>query len=197
MSLKKHLKDPLIGRNPITVETLGICSALAVTMQVKTAIIMSLAMIFVSSFSSLIVSSLRKFIPQQIRLIIQLCIIATLVILTDFIIKAFFFELSQQLTVYVGLIITNCIVLGRTESFAMQNRPLVSFVDGIGNGLGYGMVLLIVSSIRELLGNGSWLNYKVLPESYPQNLFFLLPAGAFITLGLLVWVLNIIRNRCK
>lgn len=195
MTIKKHLKDPLIGRNPITIETLGICSALAVTMQVKTAIIMSLAMIFVSSFSSLIVSSLRKFIPQQIRLIIQLCIIATLVILTDFIIKAFFFELSQQLTVYVGLIITNCIVLGRTESFAMQNRPLVSFVDGIGNGLGYGMVLLIVSSIRELLGNGSWLNYKVLPESYQQNVFFLLPAGAFITLGLLVWVLNIIRNR--
>ncbi len=194
MRLRKVATDPLIGKNPVTVETLGICSALAVTMQVQTALVMGLAMVFVSALSSLTVSMLRKTIPHQIRLVIQLCIIATLVILADLFIKAFFFEMSRQLTVYVGLIITNCIILGRTESFAMHNAPLPSLLDGIGNGLGYGAVLLIVSSIREIIGQGSWCGLNVLPGGYQPNLLFLLPAGAFIVMGLLVWLQNSLMN---
>lgn len=185
--LKKILIDPMIDENPISKQVLGVCSALAVTVKVENALVMSIALIFVVSFSNLIISLMRKAIPNRIRIIVEMSVIATLVILTDQILKAYLFDVSRQLYVFVGLIITNCIVLGRAEAFALQNPPWPSFVDGIGNGLGYGLVLMLVATGREILGFGTWLGFKVLPAGYPGNGLALLAPGAFILLGLLIW----------
>jgi len=185
--LKKVLVDPLIDENPISKQVLGICSALAVTVKVENALVMSLALIFVVSFSNLIISLMRKAIPNRIRIIVEMSVIATLVILTDQILKAYLFDISRQLSVFVGLIITNCIVLGRAEAFALQNPPWPSFVDGVGNGLGYGLILMLVATGREILGFGTWLGLRLLPEGYPGNGLALLAPGAFILLGLIIW----------
>ena len=189
---KVALTDPLLGNNPISNQVLGICSALAVTVKMETAIVMTLAVIFVMTMSNTIVSTLRKFIPNRVRIIVMLAVIASLVILTDQILKAYLYDISKQLSVFVGLIITNCIVMGRAEAFAMQNTPGKSFLDGLGNALGYGMYLMGVSFFRELFGSGTVLNFKVIPESfysagYENVGLFVLSPGAFIILGLLIW----------
>jgi len=184
---RKLLFDPFSDNNPITVQVLGICSALAVTVKVDTAIVMTIALTAVVALSNLIISLLRNAIPSGIRMIVEMAVIATLVIIADQLLKAFLFDISKQLSVFVGLIITNCIVMGRAEAFALQNPPWPSFLDGLGNGLGYGIILLAVASIRELLGFGTWLGYAVLPASYPGNGLALLAPGAFIILGLLIW----------
>jgi len=189
---KVALTDPLLGNNPISTQVLGICSALAVTVKMETAIVMTLAVIFVLTMSNTIVSVLRKFIPNRVRIIVMLAVIASLVILTDQILKAYLYDISKQLSVFVGLIITNCIVMGRAEAFAMQNTPGKSFLDGLGNALGYGMYLLGVSFFRELFGSGTVLNFQIIPESFYsagyENIgLFVLSPGAFIILGLLIW----------
>lgn len=184
---KKLLMDPFSDNNPITIQVLGVCSALAVTVKVETAIVMALALTAVVSLSNFVISLLRNVIPSGIRMIVEMAVIATLVIIADQLLQAFLFDISKQLSVFVGLIITNCIVMGRAEAFALQNPPKESFLDGIGNGLGYGLVLITVASIREILGFGSWLGFKVLPESYVGNGLILLAPGAFIILGLLIW----------
>jgi len=185
--LKKTLIDPLIDENPISKQVLGICSALAVTVKVENALVMSIALIFVVAFSNLIISLMRNAIPNRIRIIVEMSVIATLVILTDQILKAYLFDISRQLSVFVGLIITNCIVLGRAEAFALQNPPWPSFVDGVGNGLGYGLILMLVATGREILGFGTWMGLRLLPEGYPGNGLALLAPGAFILLGLIIW----------
>lgn len=189
----KFVKDPLMDNNPISVQVLGICSALAVTVQMRTALVMSLAVITVTAFSSLTISLFRNKIPSQIRIIVELAIIASLVILVDQILKAYLYDISKQLSVFVGLIITNCIVLGRAEAFALQQKPWPSFLDGIGNGLGYSMFLMTVSFGRELLGSGTLMGFRIIPDSFYaagyQNMgLMVLAPGAFILLGLLVWV---------
>jgi Na+-transporting NADH:ubiquinone oxidoreductase subunit D len=189
----KFFTDPLIDNNPITRQVLGICSALAVTVKVEMAVVMTMAVIFVLTFSNLLVSLLRKYIPLNIRIIVQLTIIATLVILVDQILQAYMYDVSKQLSVFVGLIITNCIVMGRTEAFAMSNGPKDSILDGLGNGIGYGVILIIVSMFREILGSGELYGYKIIPESfyalgYMNNGLMLLAPGAFIILGLLIWL---------
>jgi len=194
--------DPIISNNPITRQVLGICSALAVTVKVDSAIVMAFALTFVLIMSNTIISLLRKKIPSNIRIIVQLTIIATLVIMTDQLLKAFLFDISKQLSVFVGLIITNCIVMGRAEAFAMQNSPKDSFIDGLGNGVGYGMILIVVSMIRELFGSGSILNISIFPASmymanggwYVNNGLMLLAPGAFIVLGLLIWIQRTATN---
>ncbi|NNF98165.1 MAG: NADH:ubiquinone reductase (Na(+)-transporting) subunit D [Desulfobacteraceae bacterium] len=179
--------------NPISKQILGICSALAVTVQLNTAIVMSVALTFVTAFSSLIISSLRNLIPRNIRIIVEVAIIATLVILADEFLKAFLYDISKQLSVFVGLIITNCIVMGRAETFAMANTPYRSFMDGIANGMGYGSVLCGVAFFRELLGSGKLLGFQVVPGAFYQagyedmGLMVLAP-GAFIMIGLFVWL---------
>jgi len=193
--IKNTFIKPLIGDNPISIQMLGICSALAITVQVKTAIVMWLSMTFVVSFSSLIISSMRRLIPRNIRIIVELCIISTLVILADEFLRAFLYDISKQLSVFVGLIITNCIVLGRAESFALSNKPHLAFIDGLGNGFGYGAVLVLVAFIRELLGSGKVFGIKVIPASfyaagYEDMGFMLLAPAAFIIIGLLVWLQN-------
>ena len=204
MGLPKNtvFSDPLISNNPITRQVLGICSALAVTVKVDKAIVMALALTVVLAMSNTIISMLRKKIPSNIRIIVQLTIIATLVIMADQILKAFLYDISKQLSVFVGLIITNCIVMGRAEAFAMQNTPKDSLIDGIGNGIGYGGVLIIVAVIREFLGSGSILNINILPSSifvenggwYVNNGLMLLAPGAFIVLGLLIWIQRTATN---
>ena len=189
----KFFTDPLIDNNPITRQVLGICSALAVTVKVEMAVVMTMAVIFVLTFSNLLVSLLRKYIPLNIRIIVQLTIIATLVILVDQILQAYMYDVSKQLSVFVGLIITNCIVMGRAEAFAMSNGPKDSILDGLGNGIGYGVILIIVSMFREILGSGELYGYKIIPESfyalgYMNNGLMLLAPGAFIILGLLIWL---------
>jgi len=189
---KEVLKDPMIGNNPISVQILGICSALAVTVKMETAIVMTLAVIFVLSMSNTVVSLLRKFIPNRVRIIVMLAVIASLVILTDQILKAYVYDISKQLSVFVGLIITNCIVMGRAEAFAMKNPPGKSFLDGLGNASGYGIYLIAVSFFRELFGSGTILNFKVIPDSfyaagYENVGLFVLSPGAFIILGLIIW----------
>ena len=198
MSTKKHsvFSDPLISNNPITRQVLGICSALAVTVKVDVAMVMALALILVLTFSNIIISMLREKIPSTIRIIVQLMVIASLVVLADELLRAFLFDISKQLSVFVGLIITNCIVMGRAEAFAMQNPPKDSLLDGLGNGIGYGMILIIVSVIREVLGSGSIMNISIFPASmyvenggwYVNNGLMLLAPGAFIALGLLIWI---------
>ncbi len=196
---KKLLTCPVFKNNPITLQVLGICSALAVTSKLETSVVMSLAVIFVLSFSNLFVSLIRKHIPNSIRIIIEMTIIASLVIIADQIIRAFFFNVSKQLSVYVGLIITNCIILGRAEAFASKNPPWPSFLDGIGNGLGYGFVLVTVGFFRELLGSGKLFGIPVLPLQteggwYLPNGLFLLPASAFFLIGLLTWIIRTIKK---
>ena len=189
----KIITDPIIKNNPISNQILGICSALAVTVQLQTAIVMGLALTFVVAFSNLSISLLRNLIPKNIRIIVEVAVIATLVILADQILRAFLYNISKQLSVFVGLIITNCIVMARAETFAMVNPPYRSFLDGIGNGLGYTSVLISVAFIRELLGAGKLLGFQVIPmafyEAGYQNMgIMLLAPGAFIIIGLFSWL---------
>ncbi len=191
----KFFSDPLINNNPITKQVLGVCSALAVTVKLEMAIVMAVALTFVVTFSNLIVSLLRNHIPSNVRIIVQLMVIATLVILVDQVLQAYMYDVSKQLSVFVGLIITNCIVMGRAEAFAMSNGPKDSALDGLGNGIGYGSILIIVSIFRELLGSGQLYGYQIIPLSiyvnqggwYMDNGLMLLAPGAFIVLGLLIW----------
>jgi len=186
--VKEIILDPLSDNNPITIQVLGICSALAVTVKMETAVVMCIALTCVLTASNTMISLLRKVMPSQIRMIVEMAIIASLVVLTDQILKAFMFDVSRQLSVFVGLIITNCIVMGRAEAFALQNPPGLSFLDGLGNALGYSAILLIVASIREILGAGSWYGIQILPEGYMGNGLALLAPGAFIIVGLIIWM---------
>lgn len=192
---KKALLDPLFNDNPIAAQVLGICSALAVTTKLETSVVMSLAVIAVLSLSNLSVSLIRNLIPPSIRIIVQLVIIASLVIVTDQILQAFVYDISKQLSVFVGLIITNCIVMGRAEAYAMQNPPLDSLLDGLGNGLGYSLILIVVGFLRELVGAGKVFGYQVLPVIteggwYQPNGLFVLAPGAFFLIGVAIWVLR-------
>lgn len=192
---KDVLLNPLFNKNPIGLQILGICSALAVTSKLETVVVMSLAVTFVIACSNLSVSLIREQIPSSIRIIVQITIIATLVIIVDQFLKAYAFGISKQLSVFVGLIITNCIVLGRAEAFAIKNPPGLSFLDGIGNGLGYSIVLLIVAFFRELFGAGKLLGFTILPTVneggwYLPNGLMLLPPSAFFIIGLLIWALR-------
>ena len=189
----KLLRDPIGKDNPITVQVLGICSALAVTVKLKPSIVMAVSVTAVIALSNVVVSLLRQSIPPRIRIIVQLTIIAALVIIVDEVLKAFAYDVSKQLSVFVGLIITNCIVMGRLEAFAMGNKPWASFLDGVGNGAGYGLILIIVAFFRELLGSGTILGYKIFPESfyefgYKNNGLMILPPMALITVGIIIWV---------
>ena len=191
---KKILLDPVFNENPIARQILGICSALAVTAKLETSVVMALAVIFVLSFSNLAVSLIRNHIPSSIRILVEMTIIASLVIIADQFIKAFAFDISKQLSVYVGLIITNCIIMGRAEAFALKNPPLVSFLDGIGNGLGYSFVLLVVGFLRELFGSGKLMGIEVLKTTtdggwYLPNGLMVLPASAFLLIGFLIWTI--------
>jgi len=189
----KLLTEPLGRNNPITVQVLGICSALAVTVKLKPAIVMALSVTIVTAVSNLVIAALRKSIPDRIRIIVQLVVIATMVILVDQFLKAFVFDVSKQLSVFVGLIITNCILMGRLEAFAMANKPWPSFIDGLGNGFGYGIILIIVSFFRELLGSGTIYGYPVLEKlgifrtGYENNGMVILPPMALIFVGLIIW----------
>jgi Na+-transporting NADH:ubiquinone oxidoreductase subunit D len=192
---KKLLVDPLVDNNPITLQVLGICSALAVTSSLKVAFVMSLAVIVVTAFSSYFISLLRNYIPNPIRIIVQMTIIASLVIVVDQILKAYAYEISKTLSVFVGLIITNCIVMGRAEAFAMSNKPYDSFIDGIGNGLGYGLLLMCVGFFRELFGAGTLFGIVILESVndggwYIPNGLLLLPPSAFFIIGFLIWGLR-------
>jgi len=196
---RKILFDPIFNNNPIALGVLGICSALAVTSKLETSIMMSAAVIFVVAFSNLAVSLIRNHIPSSIRIIVEMTIIASLVIIADLLIKAFFFDISKQLSVYVGLIITNCIIMGRAEAFALQNSPWASFVDGIGNGLGYSFVLIAVAFVRELFGAGKLLGYTILPLStdggwYVSNGLLMVPASAFFLIGVLIWIIRTFKK---
>lgn len=192
----KLLTSPFGQNNPITVQLLGICSALAVTAKLKPAFVMALSVVAVTAFANLIISLLRKTIPSRIRIIVQLVIVAALVILVDQILKAFVYDVSKQLSVFVGLIITNCIVMGRLEAFALGNKPWASFIDGIGNGLGYGLILVILGVTRELLGSGTLWGIQIIPQSwyianggfYSNNGLVLLPPFALIAVGIVIWI---------
>ena len=198
----KYLTEPLSNSNPIIVQILGICSALAVTVQLKPAIVMGLSVMVVTAFANLVMSLLRSGVRSRIRMIVQLVVIATLVILVDQILKAYVYDVSKQLSVYVGLIITNCILMGRLEAFAMQNKVFPSLLDGIGNGLGYAWILIAVGFCRELLGNGTLLGYTVIPASayelgYANNGMMTMPAMALILVGCVIWVHSVLNNRKK
>lgn len=189
----KLVKDPLIDNNPIAVQVLGICSALAVTAQLKPSVIMAISVTVVITFSNLIISSIRKLIPNSIRIIVELTVIATLVILVDQVLKAYAFEMSKQLSVFVGLIITNCIVMGRAEAFAMGNKPWPSLLDGLGSGFGYGVIIVMVGFFREILGSGTLWGADIIPSflanlGYVNNGLMVLPPGAFVIIGLIVWL---------
>ena len=189
----KNLTAPLSGNNPVIVQILGICSALAVTVQLKPAVVMGLSVMVVTAFANLVMSMLRKGVPSRIRIIVQLVVIAALVILVDQVLKAFVYDVSKQLSVYVGLIITNCIVMGRVEAFALQNKPWDSFLDGIGNGAGYGLILVIVAFFRELLGSGKLFGFEVVPQcvyeaGYSNCGLMLFPPMALILVGCIIWV---------
>jgi Na+-transporting NADH:ubiquinone oxidoreductase subunit D len=189
----KLLKNPFNFENPITVQVLGICSALAVTVQMKPAIVMALSVTIVTAFSNLIIALLRDTIPSRIRIIVQLVVVAALVIIVDQILKAYVYDVSKKLSVFVGLIITNCILMGRLEAFAMANKPWPSFIDGIGNGLGYGLILVIVAFFRELLGSGKILGFDVIPKAlydvgYVNNGLMILPPMALMTIGVIIWI---------
>ncbi|MGD1998424.1 MAG: NADH:ubiquinone reductase (Na(+)-transporting) subunit D [Flavobacteriaceae bacterium] len=193
------LKDPLDDNNPITVQVLGICSALAITVQLKPAVVMTLSVIAVMAASNVIVSLLRNLIPNRIRIIVQLVVVASMVILVDQVLRAYAYDVSKQLSIFVGLIITNCIVMGRLEAFALGNGVWRSFLDGVGNALGYGMMLILVAFFRELFGSGKLYGYQVIPEAlyemgYVNNGFMLLSPMALITVGLIIWFQRA-RNR--
>ena len=192
--LKKTLLNPIFKGNPITVLVLGICSSLAVTVQLKGACVMALSVIIVTGLSSFVVSLLRNSIPNRVRIIVQLVVVAMMVILVDQVLKAYAYSIDKQLSVYIGLIITNCIVMGRIEAFALGNKPIPSLLDGIANGAGYGMILIIVAFFRELLGSGTLLGFRVLPESYVPNNLVILPPMALILLGCIVWVQRAIQK---
>ena len=196
----KLITAPLRKANPITVLILGICSALAVTAKLKPAIVMALSVTVVTALSNLVISLLRKGIPAKIRIIVQLIIVATLVILVDQFLKAFVYDVSKQLSVFVGLIITNCIVMGRLEAFAMSHKPWESFLDGIGNGLGYGSILVIVAFFRELFGSGTLLGYRVIPDGlydfgYMNNGLMILPPMALIIIGIIIWLQKPVEDK--
>lgn len=195
---KGLMTDPLFDNNPITIQVLGICSALAITAQLKASIVMALAVTFVLAMGNVVISLMRNIIPSKIRIIVQLVVVATLVIVVDLVLKAFAYELSKQLSVFVGLIITNCIIMGRFEAFALGNGPWKSFLDGIGNAAGYGLILILVGFFRELLGSGTLLGFKVLGDpiektglyaiGYENNGFMLLAPMALITVGIIIWI---------
>ena len=190
---KEAFIKPLNGDNPVLVQLLGICSALAVTSQLKPAIVMGLAVTIITAFSNVIISIIRNTIPQRIRIIVQLVVVAALVTIVSQVLKAFAYDVSVQLSVYVGLIITNCILMGRLEAFAMMNKPWPSFLDGVGNGLGYALILVIVGAVRELLGRGSLLGFQLIPEGaynfgYVNNGMMTMPAMALILVGCVIWV---------
>ena len=190
---KEAFIKPLNGDNPILVQVLGICSALAVTSQLKPAIVMGLAVTIITAFSNVIISIIRNTIPQRIRIIVQLVVVAALVTIVSQVLKAFAYDVSVQLSVYVGLIITNCILMGRLEAFAMMNKPWPSFLDGVGNGLGYALILVIVGAVREFLGRGSLLGFQLIPEGaydfgYVNNGMMTMPAMALILVGCVIWV---------
>lgn len=189
-AFKETLLDPVFNNNPIALQILGICSALAVTSKLEVTVVMCIALTVVTAFSGLFISSIRKQIPNSIRIIVQMTIIASLVIVVDQFLKAYAYDISKQLSVFVGLIITNCIVMGRAEAFAMKNPPLESFIDGIGNGLGYSVLLLALAFIRELFGSGSLYGMQVMPEWYVPNGMLLMPPSAFFLIGLFIWALR-------
>lgn len=199
---RKLLTDPLDDNNPITVQVLGICSALAITVQLEPAVVMALSVFFVLSVANVVISLLRNFIPSRIRIIVQLVVIATLVILVDQILKAYVYDVSKELSVFVGLIITNCIIMGRLEAFALANSPGKAFLDGLGNAFGYGIILIIVAFFRELLGSGTLFGSQIIPLDwyienggfYANNGMMILPPMALITVGVLIW-LQRMRNR--
>ena len=189
----KLLKNPINLDNPISVQVLGICSALAVTVQLKPAIVMALSVTIVTAFSNLIISSVRNTIPSRIRIIVQLVVVAALVIIVDQILKAYIYDVSKKLSVFVGLIITNCILMGRLEAYAMANKPWPSFLDGIGNGLGYGAILVAMGFIRELFGSGKIYGFTVVPDAafkagYVNNGLMILPPMALILIGVIIWM---------
>ncbi len=196
----KLLTNPLNLENPITVQVLGICSALAVTVKMKPAFVMALSVTIVTAFSNLIISALRKSIPVRIRIIVQLVVVAALVIIVDQLLKAFVYDVSKQLSVFVGLIITNCILMGRLEAFAMANKPWESFIDGIGNGIGYGWILIAVSFAREFLGSGSVFGFPIMEKigaystGYVNNGLMIMPPMALILVGVIIWIQ---RSRTK
>ncbi len=193
---KGLLIDPLFNNNPIALQVLGICSALAVTTKLETALVMSIGLTVVTAFSNLAISLIRNYIPNSIRIIVQLTIIASLVIITDQILKAYVFEISKQLSVFVGLIITNCIVMGRAEAYAMANPPIPSFLDGIGNGLGYSMVLMSIGFVRELFGSGKLFGIEIFQTFndggwYITNGLMLMPPSAFFLIGCMIWIIRV------
>ena len=192
--LKKTLLNPIFKGNPITVLVLGICSSLAVTVKLKGACVMALSVIIVTGLSSFVVSLLRNSIPNRVRIIVQLVVVAMMVILVDQVLKAYAYSIDKQLSVYIGLIITNCIVMGRIEAFALGNKPIPSLLDGLANGAGYGMILIIVAFFRELLGSGTLFGLRVLPASYVPNNLVILPPMALIILGCIVWVQRSIQK---
>jgi Na+-transporting NADH:ubiquinone oxidoreductase subunit D len=192
---KKVLTGPIVDNNPIALQVLGICSALAVTSSMVNALVMTLAVVFVTAFSNLFISIIRNHIPSSVRIIVQMAIIASLVIVVDQVLKAFSYQLSKELAVFVGLIITNCIVMGRAEAFAMKEKPGVSFLDGIGNGLGYGLILMLVAFFRELLGFGKLFGIEILPLVqnggwYQANGLLVLPFSSFFVIGLIIWAIR-------
>jgi Na+-transporting NADH:ubiquinone oxidoreductase subunit D len=197
---RKILIEPLVDNNPITLQVLGVCSALAVTTSLLPALLMCAALVTVASLSSAAISSIRHHIPSNIRIIVQMMIIASFVILVDQFLQAYAFETSKTLSIFVGLIITNCIILGRVEAFAMKNNIGMSFLDGLGNGLGYSAVLIVVASVRELFGSGSLLGYRILPLVsdggwYEANGLMLLPPSAFFVIGLLIWGIRSFKTK--
>ncbi len=189
----KLLSEPLGSSNPITVQVLGICSALAVTVKLKPSIVLALSVLVVMAVSNVSISLLRKMVPPRIRIIVQLVVIAAMVILVDQVLKAYAYDVSKQLSVFVGLIITNCIIMGRLEAFALANKPWPSFLDGLGNAAGYGVILIIVAFFRELLGSGTLLDYQVIPQAfydagYVNNGMMILPPMALVVVGIIIWI---------
>lgn len=198
--IKEVFTSPLNTLNPVLVQVLGICSALAVTSQLKPAIVMGIAVTIITAFSNLIISVLRRTIPTRIRIVVQLVVVAALVTIVSQVLKAYAYDVSVQLSVYVGLIITNCILMGRLEAFAMQNNPLHSLIDGAANGLGYGLILVIVGGVRELLGRGTLLGYQIIPDAaydfgYMNNGTMTMPAMALIVIGIVIWVHRAFFNK--
>ena len=196
--IKKSILAPVLDNNPIALQVLGVCSALAVTTKLETAFVMTIAVMFVTALSNFFVSLIRNHIPNSVRIIVQMAIIASLVIVVDQVLKAYLYDISKQLSVFVGLIITNCIVMGRAEAFAMKSAPIPSFIDGLGNGLGYGFVLITVGFFRELLGSGKLFNMEVLPLVsnggwYQPNGLMLLAPSAFFLIGFLIWAIRVFK----
>ncbi|MAT49635.1 MAG: NADH:ubiquinone reductase (Na(+)-transporting) subunit D [Porticoccaceae bacterium] len=199
MKIKEIVVNPIFNNNPIALQILGICSALAVTSSMKVSLVMCIALTLVTAFSNLFVSLIRHHIPGSIRIIVQMTIIASLVIVVDQVIKAYAYDISKQLSVFVGLIITNCIVMGRAEAFAMKNPPIPSFLDGIGNGLGYSFILIVLAFVRELFGSGSLFGVQVIPLAstggwYIPNGLLLLPPSAFFLIGLIIWGIRSVKK---